>query len=94
MSDAARKAYFVWLARHPSEAAALRDVDPEVVSQLWAGACQWAAWDAIRRNTDLGLMLARIVERLEELYALYRDHDIEREAEQGSPLWAEEPLPF
>jgi len=94
MSDAASKAYFVWLARHRSEAAALQDVDADVPSRLWADAWQAGAWDAIRRNADLGLMLARIVERLEELYALYRDHDIEREAEQGSPLWAEEPLPF
>jgi len=93
MSDAALRSYFVWLSRHPSEAAAVRDMPPEVASRLWADAWQAGAWDAIRRNTDLGLMLANIVERLEELYALYRDHDIEREAEQGSPLWSSEPEP-
>ena len=93
MSDALRS-YFVWLSRHPSEAAAVRDMPPDVASRLWADAWQAGACDAIRRNADLGLMLANIVERLDEVYALYREHDIEREAEQGSPLWAEEPLPF
>ena len=98
VADAAqRKSYFVWLAGHPSEAAALRDVPPDVVSRLWVDAWQAGAWDAIQRNTDLGLMLARIVERLEENVHLYRTADIEREVELGSPLWSsedQEPLPF
>jgi len=95
MTDSAsRKAFFMWLARHPSEAAALREVPPEVLGYLWADAWQAGAWDAIRSNTDLGLMLAQVVERLEHNIHLYRTAEIEREAEQGSPLWAAEPLPF
>jgi len=101
VTDAAqRKSYFVWLAGHPSEAAALRDVPPEVVSRLWADAWQRGAWDAIRGNTDLGLMLARVVERLDENIHLYRTAEVEREAELGSPLWPtpesddQESLPF
>ena len=93
--SAARKAYFVWLARHPSEADALRDLPANVVGSLWLDAWQSGAWDSIRRNTDLGLSLAQIVQRLEELANLYRTADIEREAEQGSATWhtvAEEEL--
>ncbi|HYW86422.1 MAG TPA: hypothetical protein VFB50_01525 [Chloroflexota bacterium] len=99
--SAARKAYFVWLARHPNEADALRDLDPDVLHRLWLDAWQSGSWDSIRRNTDLGLSLAQIVQRLEELADLYRSADIEREAEQGSALWSsdapvyeEEALPF
>ena len=100
--SAARKAYFVWLARHPSEADALRDLPANVTSSLWLDAWQAGAWDSIRRNTDLGLSLAQIVQRLEELADVYRTADIEREAEQGSALWPtetapefeESPLPF
>jgi len=101
VADAAqRKSYFVWLAGHPSEAAALRDVPPDVISRLWADAWQRGAWDAIRGNTDLGLMLARVVERLDENIHLYRTAEVEREAELGSPLWPtpesddQEQLPF
>src|SRR5215831_17616785 len=93
---AARKAYFVWLARHPSEADALRDITPDVLGRLWLDAWQEGSWDSIRRNTDLGLSLAQIVQRLEELAEMYRTADIEREVERGSALWPseEEALPF
>jgi len=98
--SASRVAYFKWLARHPSEAAALRDVPPEVLSRIWLDAWQQGGWDAIRSNTDLGLMLARVVERLDENIHLYRTAEVEREAELGSPLWPtpesddQEALPF
>ena len=90
LEDAQRKEYFRWLARHPSEAALLHDVPPEVLGRLWCDAWQAGAWDAIRRNSDLGLSLARIVQRLEELADAYRTADIEREAEQGSAYWPDE----
>jgi|SRR5215831_498086 len=89
---AARKAYFVWLARHPSEALALRDITPDVLGRLWLDAWQAGSWDSIQRNTDLGLSLSRIVQRLEELAELYRTADIEREVERGSALWSSEPV--
>jgi len=91
--SAARKAYFVWLARHPSEADALRDLPANVIGSLWLDAWQAGAWDSIRRNTDLGLSLAQIVQRLEELADVYRAADIEREAEQGSGYWSTEGAP-
>lgn len=91
-ADAQRKSYFVWLNRHPSEAAMLTDVAPDVLSRLWVDAWQAGSWDAIKRNTDLGLSLAQIVQRLEELADLYRSADVEREAEQGSTYWARQPV--
>jgi len=90
LESAQRKAYFGWLNRHPSEATELHDVDPDILSRLWVDAWQAGAWDAIRRNTDLGLSLAQIVQRLEELADLYRIADIEREAEQPSVYWSTE----
>jgi hypothetical protein len=87
-----RRTYFAWLHRHPSEAASLRDVPPEVLSRLWLDAWQAGSWDAIKRNTDLGLSLAQIVQRLEELADLYRTADIEREAESSSVYWHAEEL--
>jgi hypothetical protein len=87
VEGARRRTYFAWLQRHPSEAAALRDVPPEVLSRLWLDAWQAGSWDAIKRNTDLGLSLAQIVQRLEELAELFRVEDIEREAENGSTYW-------
>jgi hypothetical protein len=87
VEGAQRKTYFAWLSRHPSEAAELRDVPPEVLSRLWLDAWQAGSWDAIKRNTDLGLSLAQIVQRLEELAEVYRTADIEREAEESSAYW-------
>jgi hypothetical protein len=87
VSSDPRGRLFAWLARHPSEAGALRDVPPEVLSRLWLDAWQAGSWDAIKRNTDLGLSLAQIVQRLEELAEVYRTADIEREAEESSAYW-------
>jgi hypothetical protein len=78
-----RKAYFVWLARHKSEAEALRDVPPEVLSTLWADAWHDGGWAAISMSTEL----AGLVERLEAVINLYRTAEIEREAEDGSTYW-------
>ena len=98
-NEAQRKGFFVWLARHKSEADVLCDVPPEVLGRLWCDAWQAGAWDGVTRNTDLGLSLSQIIQRLEELADLYRTAAIEREAEQGSPYWlvddeAIEQLPF
>ena len=83
--------YFKWLARHPSERAALGDVAPEVIGRLWVDAWQAGAWDAIQRNSTLGLNLTQIIERLEELARLYSDVDldrhVERELERSSTYW-------
>jgi hypothetical protein len=87
-----RRTYFAWLHRHPSEAASLRDVPPEVLSRLWLDAWQAGSWDAIKRNTDLGLSLAQIVQRLEELADMYRTAEVEREVEDGSAYYSSEEL--
>jgi hypothetical protein len=62
---------------------------------VWAAAWRAGAWDAIRRNATLGLNLAQIIQRLEELAQLYADVDIEsqaeRELETSSAYWRSEP---
>jgi hypothetical protein len=86
---------FAWLAHHPSEAEALHDVAPGVVGLLWTDAWRAGAWDAVKQNATLGLNLSQIIERLEELHALYADVDIERQAEReleaSSRYWKSEP---
>jgi hypothetical protein len=78
-----RGRFYAWRNLHPHEAE-----DPATV---WAAAWQAGAWDAIRRNSSLGLNLAQIVQRLEELAALYADVDqerqFERELSQPSTYW-------
>jgi hypothetical protein len=81
-----RKSYFVWLAQHPSEAAALSDVPPDVISRLWADAWRDGGWDAIHRTSELGGLVAR----LEELISVYRTAAIERELERSSAYWRTE----
>lgn len=76
--DVQRAGYFRWLANHPHAAE-----DP---SAIWAAAWQAGAWDAIRRNASLGLNLSQIVQRLEELAALYADHEIEADFEEDPPF--------
>ena len=94
MSGDPRKAFFVWLARHKSEADALRDVPPDVLSTLWADAWRDGGWAAIHDTSDL----AGLVQRLEELIALYRNAEVDREAERVSVYWSSEreleELPF
>jgi len=93
MSDP-RKAFFVWLARHKSEADALRDVPPDVLSRLWVDAWQDGAWRSLHDTSQL----AGLVEKLEELIGLYRTAAIDRELEQVSVYWnsdeQEVELPF
>jgi hypothetical protein len=71
--DASRR-FFMWRHKHPLEAE-----DPALV---WAAAWRAGAWDAIRSNFTLGLNLSQVIERLEELYALYADVEVERRAER------------
>jgi len=85
-----RKAFFVWLAKHQNEREALRDVAPDVVSRLWADAFREGSWAAIRDNTQLGLDLTRVLERMEELAALYRETEIDRELDEVSAYWKTE----
>jgi len=89
--SAASKAYFVWRHSHPSEAELLDDVPPDVVSSLWAAAWKAGSWDAIKRNGALGLNLSQVIQRLEELYQLYADDQVQRtlsdELEQASVYW-------
>ena len=91
LEDVQRTGYFKWLARHPSEAESLHDVAPEVLGRLWVDAWQAGAWDAIQRNSTLGLNLTQIIQRLEELARLYADVDtdchVERELERSSTYW-------
>jgi hypothetical protein len=70
-AEASRGRYFAWLATHPHES--------EDASAIWAAAWKAGAWDAIRRNTTLGLNLSQIIQRLEELHALYSDQAIDQE---------------
>jgi hypothetical protein len=89
------KAFFVWLARHPSEREALRDVPPEVLGTLWSDAWRDGGWAAIHDTSELSGM----VDRLEELIGLYRTAEVDREAERASVYWHTEPedqeaLPF
>lgn len=79
--DTKRRRFFAWQRQHPSES--------EDASAVWNAAWEAGAWDAIRRNTHLGLNLSEIVQRLEELAAMYRDVEIEREIEHGSAYWAD-----
>ena len=79
---------YAWLHRHPSEAAALADVPSDVLGRLWADCSHEAAWEAIRQNANLAMNLALIIERLEELANVYRDVEVEREAEASSAYWS------
>ena len=74
-----RASYWSWRHDHPREV--------EDAATVWAEAWRRGSWDAIRRNSNLGLTLLQVVERLEELARLYADVDAAREAERGSPLW-------
>jgi len=85
-----RKAFFVWLARHHAEAEALHEVAPDIVSRLWADAFREGSWAAIKENTQLGLDLTRVLERMEELAALYRETEIDREMDEVSAYWKTE----
>jgi len=95
MSDQ-RKNLFVWLARHKSEAEALREVPADVLGTLWAGAWQDGAWAALHDTSQL----SGLIDRLDDLIALYRNAEIDREVERSSVYWSserefvEEPLPF
>ena len=89
MTDAGKR-FWVWLSRHPSERQALRDVPPDVVSRLWADAFRDGAWSALHDNTQLGLDLTRVLQRMEELANLYRETEIEREADEASAYWRTE----
>jgi hypothetical protein len=80
--DVKRGRFFAWKRQHPHEAE-----DPAAV---WNAAWESGAWDAIRRNATLGLNLTQILQRLEELAALYRDAEIEREIEDTSAYWSTE----
>ena len=84
MSDAevSRGRYFAWLAAHPRES--------EDASAVWAAAWNAGSWHAIRANAQLGLNLTQIVQRLEELAALYTDHEVEREIDGASAYWKSE----
>ena len=73
---------FAWLKTHPSEAAALADVPPDVVSTLWDAAWRGGGWDTLQQNTTLGLNLTQIIARLEDLQAAYADVEVERQAER------------
>ena len=81
MTDA-RGRFFAWVRSHPSEAAALQDVPPDVLSTLWDSAWRGGAWDALQQNTTLGLNLSQVVERLEALAQLYGDVYVERQADR------------
>jgi len=73
--DYARGRFFAWRRFHQQEAD-----DPSVV---WAAAWRQGAWDALRRSAQL----ADLIPRLEELIALYRNAEVEHEAENGSAYW-------
>lgn len=81
--DTARARYFAWKRGHPAQAD-----DPATV---WAAAWQAGAWNAIRQNATLGLNLVQIIQRLEELAALYADVDndrhVEAELEAAAKYW-------
>ena len=90
----ARGRMFAWLRSHPSEAEALEDVPPDVLSTVWDAAWRGGAWDALQQNTTLGLNLSQIVERLEALAQLYGDVYVERQADrelsESSAYWKSE----
>jgi len=83
----ALRSFYAWRYYHPHQAE-----DPLAA---WQEAWKRGAWDAIRSNATLGLNLAQILKRLEELHDLYADVDLQRrmeaECETGSPLWKAEP---
>jgi hypothetical protein len=77
--DSKRRRFFAWKRQHPSQS--------EDASAVWDAAWQAGAWDAIRRNTELGLNLSNVVQRLEELTQSLHRVDIEREIEHASAYW-------
>ena len=81
--DTKRRRFFAWKRQHPSQS--------EDSSAVWDAAWEAGAWDALRRNADLGLMLSSIVQRLEELTQSIHRMDIEREIEDGSTFWHTDP---
>jgi hypothetical protein len=85
--EVATRRFFAWKAQHPH----LLD-DP---SAVWEAAWRAGAWNAIQQNTTLGLNLTQIIQRLEDLAALYADVDAERQLEheltQASTYWRGEP---
>jgi hypothetical protein len=52
-----------------------------------AAAWRAGAWYAIRANAQLGLNLTQIVQRLEELAAMYGDRALEDDHERGAAYW-------
>jgi len=91
LEDYARGRYFGWRTNHPAEAELLDDLPQDIPSRLWTDAWRAGSWDAIRRNAQLGLNLAQIIQRLEELAQLYGDVDMDRqfehELERASAYW-------
>jgi hypothetical protein len=85
--ELAERRFFAWKAQHPHEV--------EDASAVWAAAWRAGAWNAIQQNTTLGLNLTQIIQRLEDLAALYADVDAERQLEhelaQASQYWRNEP---
>lgn len=81
--ERSRSQYYAWRYSHPREAE-----DP---ATAWAEAWRRGSWDAIRQNATLGLNLAQVIERLEELARLYADVDaderVDRELEESSAYW-------
>jgi hypothetical protein len=86
-SERARSRFFAWKSSH----AHLAD-DP---AEVWAAAWRAGAWDALKQNTTLGLNLAQITQRLEDLAQLYSDvgeeRRIDRELEEVSAYYRSEP---
>ena len=77
--QASRSGYFAWLHDHEQES--------DDASAVWAAAWRAGAWYAIRANAQLGLNLTQIVQRLEELAAMYGDRALEDDHERGAAYW-------
>ena len=77
MSDP-RGRFFAWTRAHPSEAAALQDVPPDVLSSMWDAAWRGGGYAAMRDSARM----VDLVPLLRDLLFLLQDEDVEQQAER------------